>query len=125
MDNAVEYITGALPSFNSLLRFYNCISHAAQKLEQHKLQLQFTVDYDTTENYFVNFGRIKKICIVIRHEKIEINVAVVFFPVFFDVQKRNSNFKATVGLDLETYAWKEILCTLKPHKILQIMEKLN
>ena len=26
MDNAVEYITGALPSFNSLLRFYNCTS---------------------------------------------------------------------------------------------------
>ena len=91
--------------FHRLTRFYNCTSHAAQKLEQHKLQLQFTVDYDTTENYFVNFGRIKTICIVIRHEKIEINVAVVFFPVFFDVQKRNSK-KATLGFDLETYAWK-------------------
>ena len=124
MDNAVEYITGALPSFNSLLRFYNCTSHAPQKLEQHKLQRQFTVDYGTTENYFVNFGRIKTICIVIRHEKIEINVAAVFFPVFFDVQKRNSK-KAALGFDLETYACWSMLYTLKPHRILRILEKLK
>ena len=110
MDNAVEYITGALPSFNSLLRFYNCTSHAAQKLEQHKLQLQFTVDYGTTENYFVNFGRIKTICIVIRYEKIEIKVAVFFF---------------SLGFDLETYACWSMLYTLKPHSILRILEKSN